>query len=73
MLWEMTMRPNMKIKAHVHLEKSTVVFYCRICQEQESLWGLSSVKGKIRAYAVVQSRKVENKALDSIVYIRAEL
>lgn len=32
------MRSNMKIKANVHLEKSTVVFYCGTCQEQESLW-----------------------------------
>lgn len=31
------------------------------------------MKGKIRTYAVVQSRKVENKALDSLVYIRTEL
>lgn len=31
------------------------------------------MKGKICMYAVVQSCKVENKALDSVVYIRTEL
>lgn len=31
------------------------------------------MKGKICMYAVVQPRKVENRALDSVVYIRTEL
>lgn len=70
MVWELTIRPN---KVHVHLEKSTVVFHCGTCQEQGSLWGLSSAKGKTCMYAVVQSCKVKKKALYSVVYIRAEL
>lgn len=49
------------------------MFYCGTHWEQESLWGLLSVKGKIRVYAVVQSCKVETKALEGVVYIRAEL
>lgn len=32
----------------VHLEKFTVVFYCGIYWEEESLWDLTSVKGKIK-------------------------
>lgn len=55
------------------VKKSPVVFCCGTHLEQESSWGLSSVKGKICVYAVVQSCKVENKALEGIVYIKAEL
>lgn len=57
----------------VHLEKFTVVFYCGIYWEEESLWDLTSVKGKISVYAVVPWCKMENKTLDNIVYIRAQL